>query len=253
MGKKTIRFETVGSTNAIAMEIGERSPEDVTVVLAQQQTAGQGRRGRYFFSPPGGLYMSVILRPEVPPGRLPMITLAAGIACSLALEKLCGLEVKIKWPNDLYVDGKKLGGILTEAAPYCFTQRKISFVVVGIGINVNVRLETFPPELRNHVISLYDVGRRSYDMEALAADIVEHLTRSVRALTDHADAILHAWRQRDFLLNREVRWRDPQGSMVHGCGAGLMDDGCYCIRTADNGQLAVVAGDLIISADPVRK
>lgn len=249
MTEKIVRYGKVASTNAIAMELGKTGREDGTVVLAEQQTAGSGRRGRKFFSPPGGLYMSVILRPTVAPERLPMITLAAGLACSLALEKPTGLSVRLKWPNDLYVGGRKLGGILTEAAPYSSTLRQIPFVVVGIGVNVNVRQESFPPELRNHVISLYDVRRRQCDIEALATGIVEQLTRTVHALNDNVATILNAWRQRDFLLGREIRWLDPQGRVVHGYGAGLRDDGCYSIRTTDNEQHAVLAGDLIISTE----
>jgi len=248
MTHKIIRYGTVDSTNPIAMALGHLGEEDATIVLAEQQTAGSGRRGRQFFSPLGGLYMSVILRPAIPPARLPLITLAAGVACSLVLEKPARLSVRLKWPNDLYIGERKLGGILTEAAPYSAARREIPFVVVGIGMNVNTRPESFPRELRNHVISLYDVGQSPYDIEALATGVVAQLARIVHALGDDGESVCTAWRQRDFLLGREITWQDPQGRVVQGYGAGLTDDGCYLIRTAAHELLEIVAGDLSFCA-----
>lgn len=247
MPVKIIRYGQVESTNVIAQELGRAGEEAATVILADQQTAGSGRRGRQFFSPPGGLYMSVILRPALAPDRLPLVTLAAGVACALALEKLTGLRIRLKWPNDLYIGEKKLGGILAEAAPYSPSRRDIPFVVVGIGINVNTRPESFPLELRDHLISLYDVRCCSHDIKGLAESIAVQLCRTVDAVGNDMAAVLNSWRQRDFLLGRRIEWRDPQGRVWRGVGAGLMDDGCYRIRTGNNEQHAVLAGDLIIS------
>lgn len=244
---KIIRYGQVGSTNIIAMELGHAGEDGATVILADQQTAGSGRRGRQFFSPPGGLYMSVILRPTLAPVHFPLITLAAGVACALAVEQLAGLPIRLKWPNDLYLGEGKLGGILTEAAPYSPSRRDIPFVVVGIGINVNTRSEFFPRELRKHLISLYDVRRCRSDIETLAKSIAEQLCRTVDAVGNDMEAVLNSWRQRDFLLGRHIEWRDPQGRVWRGVGAGLMDDGCYRISTGNNEQHAVLAGDLIIS------
>lgn len=243
-----IRYGRVGSTNAIAMELGQQGGDDATVILADQQTAGCGRRGRSFYSPPGGLYMSVILRPSLAPERFPLITLAAGVACSLALEQLTRLQIRLKWPNDLYLHEHKLGGILSEAATYSPSRRAIPFVVVGIGINVNTHPESFPQHLRDHLISLYDVRRCSHDIEALAKSIAEQLCRTVDAVGKDVAAVLASWRQRDLLLGRHIEWRDPHGRVWRGLGAGLMDDGCYRISTGNNEQHAVLAGDLIIGA-----
>ncbi|MDD3619391.1 MAG: biotin--[acetyl-CoA-carboxylase] ligase [Desulfobulbaceae bacterium] len=245
---RIFRYGRVRSTNVIALELAGRNEKDTTVILADQQTAGSGRRGRQFFSPPGGLYMSIILRPTLAPERLPLITLAAGVACARALEEQTGLRIRLKWPNDLYLGERKLGGILTEAAPYSPARGAIPFVVVGIGVNVNTRAESFPEELRNHLVSLYDVLRRRIDIPGLAAGIAEQLMAAAAALDGDVDGVLAAWRRRDFLLDRHIEWLDPQGRRVRGYGAGLMNDGCYRLTTAESAEYAVLSGDLVIRA-----
>ncbi|HHO47875.1 MAG TPA: biotin--[acetyl-CoA-carboxylase] ligase [Desulfobacteraceae bacterium] len=245
---RIFRYGRVRSTNSIALELASRNEKDSAVILADQQTAGSGRRGRQFFSPPGGLYMSVILRPALVTERLPLVTLAAGVACSGALEEQTGLGIRLKWPNDLYLGERKLGGILTEAAPFSVARGVIPFVVVGIGVNVNTPAETFPEELRNHLVSLYDVLRRPIDIPDLAAAIAEQLIETAAGLEGDVDGVLAAWRRRDILLGRHIEWLDPQGRRVQGYGAGLMNDGCYRLTMENSAEHAVLAGDLIIRA-----
>src|SRR5512141_155286 len=144
-------FEEVGSTNDVAKELADEGAAHGEVVVAESQTAGRGRRGRAWASPPGrNLYVSVVLRPELPPSRAAELTLLASVAVCQAVRQ-AGVTAGIKWPNDLVSRGRKLAGILTELAA---DPDRVQWVVLGIGINVNLRLEDLPDDLRPIATSL---------------------------------------------------------------------------------------------------
>ena len=135
----------LGSTNDHLKELARQGAPEGLVVLAERQTAGRGRLGRSFQSPAGlGLWMSILLRPDCPPERLPRVTALTAVACTGAIRSICGVEAGIKWPNDLVCRGRKLCGILTELE----SDGQGLAVVIGIGLNVAHRREDFPPELR---------------------------------------------------------------------------------------------------------
>lgn len=139
-------LEGIDSTNIFAMGLAEKGSPQGTVVIADSQTKGKGRLGRTWISPPeGNIYMSIILRPDLKPKDATLLTIMAGIACAIAIRNITGLHVKIKWPNDLMVSNRKLGGILTEMKS---EPNSIIFAVIGIGINVNMKLKDFPPDVR---------------------------------------------------------------------------------------------------------
>ncbi|MHB8791209.1 MAG: biotin--[acetyl-CoA-carboxylase] ligase [Desulfobulbaceae bacterium] len=246
-----IHYATTDSTNDIAMEMAMGGGEHGMVVVAGQQTHGRGRGEKFFASPPGGLYMSVILRPELPAARLPLIPLAAGLACACAIEEQTGQAVALKWPNDLYLQGKKLGGILAQTAPYSPTLHTIPFIILGIGINVNSRCETFTPELRTIVTSLYDTQPGNYDIDSLLAAIHAHLLVSLPTLRGDIGPLLSDWQHRDYLLGRQITWLDVRGKTMAGCGAGIRSDGCYQLLAADGTLHAILAGEVTIG--PVGK
>jgi BirA family biotin operon repressor/biotin-[acetyl-CoA-carboxylase] ligase len=143
IGKKEIyHFESIGSTNNKAYELAESGEPEGTIVVAEAQTHGKGRMGRNWVSPKGGgIYFSVILRPDVETDEIPTITLIAATSVVNTIEKMCSLKAKVKWPNDIIVSGKKLGGILTEikAQP-----DRVEFLILGIGINVNTPAGKLP-------------------------------------------------------------------------------------------------------------
>ncbi|OGW56239.1 MAG: biotin--[acetyl-CoA-carboxylase] ligase, partial [Nitrospirae bacterium RBG_16_43_8] len=145
-GKEIFFHESLDSTNTLAMELAEKGVSHGTVVIADRQLKGKGRLGRTWFSPPkGNIYMSVIVRPEIEPKDATLLTIMSAISCARAIRNSTGIEVKIKWPNDLMVYERKLGGILTEMKS---DQDRIVFAVIGIGINVNSSLDEFPSDVR---------------------------------------------------------------------------------------------------------
>jgi BirA family biotin operon repressor/biotin-[acetyl-CoA-carboxylase] ligase len=247
-------FDTIGSTND---EAAKRSaspdlpapsakpaaPCEGLVVVAEEQTAGRGRRGHTWFSPPGsGLYVSVVLSPStsaVDPARATtLLTLAAGVAIAEGVEEACGLRVDLKWPNDLQVSRRKLGGILAESSG----TGAHAAVVVGYGLNV---LSTaFPQELRDRATSLETELGRAVDRHHLLAETLAALSRRYDdLLAGRFDAILDAWRRRaPGATGARVTWT-VNGSASSGVTAGIDDLGALLVRVDDRIE-RVVSGEV---------
>jgi len=173
IGKIVHKLETCVSTNDAAREFARDGFEEGMVVLAESQQAGRGTRGRTWFSPPGkGLYLSVILRPVKRSAAL--IPLVGGLAIRDAVSDAAGLETRLKWPNDVTHDGRKIAGVLCESS---WSGRHLNFVVLGIGLNVSHALEDFPPELRASATSLRLASGAAPDKEFLLAHLYQALNR----------------------------------------------------------------------------
>ncbi|GKX28359.1 bifunctional ligase/repressor BirA [Vallitalea longa] len=169
IGNKIISYDSVDSTNQQAKKLALEGAGEGTVVIAEEQTAGKGRRGKNWVSPPKtGIWMSIILRPDIMPENASMLTLVAGLAVCKAIREITSLEASIKWPNDIVVSGKKICGLLTEMNSEI---DYVNFVVVGIGINVNI--EEFPPELDKMATSLMIEGNQIYKRKRIINKTLE--------------------------------------------------------------------------------
>ncbi len=159
----------IGSTNDRIMAAGRDGAPEGLAVIADRQTAGRGRLGRSWASPPGvGLYTSILLRPKLPAGQVPLLTLVSGLAVAEAIENVTGLAPRLKWPNDLLVNEKKVGGILTETAS---VESRVSYVAVGIGINVGHEAQDLPEQFHADGAGL---GRPDPDgQDPAAADLAQ--------------------------------------------------------------------------------
>jgi len=240
LGQALHCFEEVGSTSDVAKELAEEGAAHGEVVIAERQTAGRGRRGRAWASPAGkNLYLSVVLRPELPPQRAPELTLVASVAlCDVVRQ--AGVEAGIKWPNDLLAGGRKLAGILTELAAEPDT---VHWVVLGIGVNLNVRAEDFPEELRGEATSLaIERGQpapRALFTAALLARLEEWLDRHA---AEGFGPVRLAWKERSATLGREVRV-EVEGREVTGVAEDLDETGALLVRCGK--RLArVTSGDV---------
>jgi BirA family biotin operon repressor/biotin-[acetyl-CoA-carboxylase] ligase len=233
-------FEEVGSTSDAAKELAEAGAGHGEVVIAERQTAGRGRRGRSWSSPAGkNLYLSAVLRPDLPPQRAPELTLVASVAlCQVVRE--AGVEAGIKWPNDILRGGKKLAGILTELAA---EPEAIQWVVLGIGVNLNGRPEDFPEELRAGATSLA-VERGQPVPRALF--VAALLTRLEEWLDRHAEEgfepVREAWREQSATLGREVHVLS-EGAELDGVAEDIDERGALLVRTGA-GLTRVVSGDV---------
>jgi len=246
-GEPHEHHESIDSTNTRARELAADGAEHGTVVTAAEQTAGRGRQGRTWTAPPGkALLYSAIVRPL--DERHLLLPLAVPLAvCGAAEELRPGLECGVKWPNDILVEGQKLAGILVEARP------QDGWAVMGVGLNLTIAPDEFPPELRGKAVSIFSSSagsrggsRRSNSGEAPAGPPTTPFT-AAEALSAQLDrwvqaepeTVLAAWRQRDALKGREVAW--DGGS---GVADGVDDRGYLLVLTPSGGRVAVGAGEV---------
>ncbi len=233
-------FEEVASTNDLAKELAAREAPEGTLVVAEAQTGGRGRLGRQWDSPPGtGLYVSLLLRPPLPPTEMPQITLTTAVAVARAVKRVTGVAPGIKWPNDLLLAGKKLGGILTEMET---ESERIRHLVVGLGLNVNN--PAFPAELEPLATSLLlATGRRHSRLEILQAWLEEFEELYGRFLAREFAGILDEWRSLTVTLGRRVTVR--QGPVTI-CGRALdvAPDGALLVETAAGDVVRVTSGEI---------
>jgi BirA family biotin operon repressor/biotin-[acetyl-CoA-carboxylase] ligase len=235
VGRDLRYFFEVESTNNLAKSIAPSCKEG-TVVLAETQTNGRGRLSRTWASPPGGLWMSIVLKPQIPLANAYKINMAVSIAISRTLFALYGLRADIKWPNDLLVNEKKICGILTEISA---EMDKLDFAVVGIGLNANMDVSEFLPQWMATSLSCelgHDVSRD---------ELVKRLIEEIDSIFEKLDTTeMHAeWRQRSATLGKQVRVSTFQEN-IDGKAIDLTEDGALRLKTP-NGEISVLAGDCI--------
>ncbi|MCF6186067.1 MAG: biotin--[acetyl-CoA-carboxylase] ligase [Desulfobulbaceae bacterium] len=236
-----LSFARLPSTNAYALELAAGGAQHKTVVWALEQSGGRGQYRRRFSSPVGGLYFSLILRPDLPSERLPLVTLAAGVGCCLCLEQNCAVAPLLKWPNDLYVNGKKLGGILTEGLPLVGPERPM--VVVGVGLNVNSTSSDYPEELRPAVTTLADTTKKTFDLQRLLESLVDAILHQVHTLKENRVKLLAQWDRRDYLKEQSMQWSNGR-SVISGIGQGVQSDGRYSMIDASGVLHSILAGTI---------
>jgi BirA family transcriptional regulator, biotin operon repressor / biotin---[acetyl-CoA-carboxylase] ligase len=238
VGRYVRWHEVVSSTNDIALALTEVPVPEGTVIVAEQQSAGRGRLGRSWTSPRGGLWLSVILRPGLPPDRIAVVGLAAAVAAAQAIRETTGLLARLKWPNDVLVDGKKVVGVLAEVAAGG------EWVVVGIGINANIEQEALPDVAGYPATSLQVLVGRPVDRMALLRALLRELDHGYAVLRSAGTpATLRRWRELAGILDRPVRVEMPNGT-IHGIAHDIDETGALLVRCDDGGIRRVVAGDV---------
>jgi BirA family biotin operon repressor/biotin-[acetyl-CoA-carboxylase] ligase len=243
LGRTAIFVRSADSTNDVAMERALRGDPHGTVVMADEQRRGKGRLGRTWVSPPdANIYMSVILRPEMSTGDAGLLTVMAAVASASSLRDMTGLEVRIKWPNDIEASGRKLGGILTEMRS---EPDRIICAVVGIGINVNMRMDDFPEALRDAATSLYQETGRVWARTDVAVHLLDGLHGEIVSLRKHGRrALLDRWRGLSSTLGKKVSVETPTGTIA-GTALDIDDRGFLLVRTT-GGVETVSSGDVTL-------
>ena len=244
IGRRVHWLESTASTNDVAARLAESGAEEGTTVVAEMQTAGRGRHGRVWFSPPGaGLYVSVIVRPgtalDNDDNPAALLTLASGVAIAEAVRAVTGLPAEIKWPNDVLIGGRKLAGILAEAAVQAGA---LQFIVVGFG--VNLQPAAYPPELASRVTSIEAETMRPADRALMLAEILAAIGERYADLrAGRFDAILSAWRRlASSLPGAQVEWDSPAG-VVRGRAEDIDRHGALLVRVGAKIE-RVVAGEV---------
>lgn len=246
IAKEIYYYDSIDSTNVEAKRLAESGASDGALVTADAQTAGRGRRGRKWESPSGSnIYFTLLLKPAYAPDKASMLTLVIAHSVAAAIEKVCGLKVGIKWPNDLVSDGKKLCGILTEMT---MEMDYIVHVVVGVGINVNQDDESqFPEEIRQTATSLKMQCGRSFDRAELIAACMKAFETDYEKFLQTQDLSLLLDSYNQLLINRErkVKVLDPKGA-YEGIAKGILANGDLIVERENGEKELVYAGEVSV-------
>lgn len=236
-------YKELDSTNVYAKQLAVKGALHGTVVLAEEQTAGRGRRGRSFYSPGStGIYMSIILRPNMEANEAILITTATSVAVAKAIETVTRIKTGIKWVNDIYIDEKKVAGILTEAVTD-FESGKIECVIVGIGINFSTPKNSYPDEIKEIATSLYENKPNDITRNQLVAEIINQVLASFKNL--QSKEFIEDYKEKSIVIGRDIYILsnnsktkakaidvDEQGGLIV-----LTEDGV--VKTLNSGEISI--------------
>lgn len=236
-------YKELDSTNVYAKQLAVQGALHGTVVLAEEQTAGRGRRGRSFYSPGStGIYMSIILRPNMEANEAILITTATSVAVAKAIETVTRIKTGIKWVNDIYIDEKKVAGILTEAVTD-FESGKIECVIVGIGINFSTPKNSYPDEIKEIATSLYENKPNDITRNQLVAEIINQVLASFKNL--QSKEFIEDYKEKSIVIGRDIYILsnnsktkakaidiDEQGGLIV-----LTEDGV--VKTLNSGEISI--------------
>ena len=241
IGKEILCFRKVFSTNSIAKFLANHNAEDGTVLISEIQTKARGRSGKKWEAPDGGIWMSLILRPQVPPARIGLITLATGVAIAKSIRSL-GLDAKIKWPNDVLIHGDKISGVLTEVNA---TFNEIDWIVVGIGIDSNISLEDFSEDIRPGTTTLTEELPAEIDENELIAIFLNEFEEVYKLYKDgEVEAILKDWRELSDTIGKYVNITQTGGKITQGYVVGINNEGSLIIERQDGALEKIISGEL---------
>lgn len=246
LGKVLYLFEEIGSTNEVAFELARNGATEGTTVIADSQTQGKGRLQRRWISPPGvNLYISVIFRPSIAAKNAPFLTLVASIALAETIKNE-GANTLIKWPNDVLINGKKAAGVLTAMQP---RGDEVDFIVVGIGVNLNMTRETMKKEMgevAEIATSLREELGHEIERAKFTADLINELEMWYqRFLQNGKSPIIKEWMRRWGAINRRVRVKFNE-TVVEGTASGIDENGYLLIKKDDGTTERIISGDVIL-------
>jgi len=246
LGQSIVYRDTIDSTNTLAQQLAMNGAPEGTLVIADEQTNGRGRRGRNWFSPPhSGIWMSLILRPQLPLAHAAQITLVAAIALAKALSKVTGVTAGIKWPNDILFGKKKCCGILTEMHA---ESDQIHHLVVGIGINVNVPEEAFPEELREIATSLQAIKGTRIPRADVVQAVLNEFEPLYRQYVNEGGfgSLRDEWKRQSITLGREVVAQTARGTTI-GKALDIDEFGVLLVEKADGEVEKIYSADILFA------
>lgn len=244
LGQQVICLPETGSTNNDAYRLAEDGASEGTVILADSQNQGKGRLGRSWHSPPGlNLYCSLVLRPPIPPVAAFHLTFLSAVAVARTIEAESTLRPVIKWPNDILINDAKVAGLLNEMSA---ETERIRFVILGIGVNLNIRQDHFPPDLRHPATSLCMEGKREYNRLRFVRTLLQALDDLYDSyLSGGYGSIRDEWVARCGMIGRRVSVSGPNEQM-EGVATGIDENGALLVEQANGIVARVLAGDVKI-------
>jgi len=238
IGRKILFYKEVDSTMDIARE---KSFHEGLVVLAEKQRKGRGRRNRPWFSPGGGLWFSIVLKPRMPPNYVPLVNLMSSLAVAKAIRDLVSLRASLRWPNDVIINGRKVCGVISEAE---YSRGEISSVIVGVGVNVNIEKESLPEELREIATSLYVEAGYPIPPLPLLCKILENMDKSYASLLKGKyQNIVNNWKYYSSTIGSQVEVV-LDSEVIKGKALDLDDYGRLVLLTEGGDVKVISSGEL---------
>jgi len=245
IGKKIYYFPELKSTNIIAKEKALHRAEEInegTLIIAERQSAGKGRLGREWFSPEGGIWLSVILYPQLSPSYISRITLMTAVAAVKAIKICTQIKSQIKWPNDILINEKKVCGILTEISAELDI---INWVVVGIGINANIDHRDFPEDIQENTISLKEASGKEISRVKLAQTFLQEFEKYYDKLKRiEFSSILKEWKLCSHTLGRKIRV-DMGERIITGEAVNINEEGALILKKEDGELVEIISGTIL--------
>lgn len=246
IGRKILYFDSIDSTNLYAKKAAETDFHDGTVVVADEQTAGKGRLGRHWVSSKGkGVWMTIMLKPDIDPSDAAKTTLLAACAVCRAVEKCCGLAATIKWPNDVVYGGRKLCGILTEMSA---EGEQIRFLIIGIGINANFNTDDFPEDLADVATSIKRELGMDIPRKMLAAEVINEFEAAYRVFISQNGNIrpfIEEYKKRSAVIGKDVRVIYKKEEVI-GKAVDITEEGQLVILMQDGSRREILSGEVSV-------
>ena len=241
IGKEIYIFNEVMSTNTVGKFLSENGVENGTVILSEKQSGAKGRLGKHWESPLGGIWLSLIVKPKVDHSKIPMITLATGVAVVKTLERIGIENAEIKWPNDVMINGKKVCGILTEAITKFNT---IDSVIIGVGIDANFNVDVLPEELREGTTTLgRELDQKVNENEVIKCFLEEFEKIGILFEEGEFEKILKEWRRYSYSIGKIVEVREPFSKTYDAYVLGISREGALVVEKIDGTLEKVISGE----------
>ena len=241
IGKELYIFKEVMSTNTVAKFLIENDVESGSVVLSEKQSNAKGRLGKHWESPLGGIWLSLILKPQVDHSKIPMITLATGVVVIKTLERIGITNAEIKWPNDILINGKKVCGILTEAITKF---NIIDSVIVGVGIDANFEVDKLPKELQKDTTTLgIELGHKVDENEVIKIFLEEFEKIGILFNAGEFETILKEWRKYSYSIGKIVEVIEPFSKSYDAYVLGISREGALVVEKIDGTLEKVISGE----------
>jgi len=245
IGQKIYYFPKLESTHIVAKEKALHRAEGInegTVIIAERQSAGKGRLGRKWFSPEGGIWLSIILYPRLSPSYISRITLMTAVVVVKAIEKCTQIKTQIKWPNDILINNKKVCGILTEMSAELDI---INWVVVGIGVNVNIKRQEFPKGIRERTTSLKEVLGKEISRVKLVQIFLQEFEKYYELLKKRESfTILNEWKLRSHTLGKKIKVNIGE-KVIEGEAIDISEEGALILKKKDGELIEIISGTII--------
>lgn len=246
IGNDIYSFKEVESTNSVAKFLSRFGSKEGTIILSEIQTKGKGRRGKKWESPTGGIWLSIILKPDIEPSKAPIITLATGVAVAKTLRGM-NIDARIKWPNDILINHKKVCGILTEANAKFST---VDYVIVGVGIDTRVNTDILADDLREKTTSIDNETPEEIEEYEIIANFLNEFEEIYELFkAGEFDEILYDWRRMSQTIGSFVEIKQPLGKVLRGTAVGINNQGALILELENGDLKKIISGECIIRED----